>query len=122
MKNLKQYEIDAIVNIIVEQITPQLQHKISPKKLKQMEVDSEEVKLLDKQIDDLTNKQRKIYDKYKNDSEVSCYNSSPQIFIPQKVELDWNERLKIKDEIIISSIANKDIEKLINQLVKKYSK
>lgn len=122
MKNLKQYEIDAIVNTIVEQITPQLQHKISPKKLKQMEVDSEEVKLLDEQIKTLQNKQTKIIDKYRNDKEVSIYHSNPKKFIPQKVEMDWGKKGKIKDEIIISSIANKDIEKLINQLVKKYSK
>lgn len=121
MKNLKQYEIEAIIDIIVKQITPQIQHKISPKKLKQMEIDSEKIGSLQKQIDILVYKKEKIYNKYERDKEVNIIYNGLQRFVPRKVEVDFIKKQQIKNEIIISSIANKDIEKLIDQLVKKYS-
>jgi hypothetical protein len=121
MKKMAQYQIDAVVSKIVSEIEQINEIVLSPKKLKQVEIDSKEIKRLKDQIEQLQDQLDQIISKYEDDEEVDSYLCNNEIK-PKKFEVNWNDRLQIRNEIIVKSLADEDIYSLISKMAKEFAK
>ena len=124
MAKLKVYEIDAIVSTIVDKINEHNKSKIVGPSAK--EIDSLKLKRdLYKKAEAEYDKAREEFEKKYPKHEIRTWNGG-EIFEVNvnsyKVEVEWGVRENIKNQIVVSQITGSDVEKLIDSIVKKYTK
>jgi DNA-binding ferritin-like protein (Dps family) len=123
MAKLKMYEIDAIVNIIVSKIKEHNQSKITEPSKKEIEVLQRKHALKKQAEAEYEKATEEFYKKYPNHSIDTWRKGTLTVEIPSsKVEVDWTERGNIKNKIILSQVTGNNVEKLIDSIVKEYTK
>jgi len=136
MKKLKMFEIDAIVDCVVNQIINERKSKVEWKK--EYDEMNELVRRKGEEINELIKEfvdyKREMYDKYKsgdgynstilfNMNGIGSYNLNYD-FISLNgnsgVYFKYEDKLKIKNEIIMSNLRDEEVDGLVNRLVEKF--
>lgn len=138
MKKLRSFEIDAIVNCVYGKLEEKRKEEIKWKSEydevnKIIREKGEEINKLIDEFYLLRNKFKSELDKdivkvdeysweiYFDMSGIGRYNSNYDFISKNKANLvSWDVRSKIKNEIILSNLRDKEVDSLIDELVEKF--
>ena len=125
MAKLKVYEIEAIVKTIVDKINEHNKSKIVGPSTKEINSLKHKRDLYKKARAEYDNALEKFSEKYPK-HEIITRNSGEDVFevniCSHRIQVEWDVRENIKNQIVMSQITGSDVEKLINAIVEKYTK
>jgi hypothetical protein len=123
MRNLKKFEIDAIVNTVVEQLEKNVKSKFIW--LNEFEEINKIIKEKDEEIDKLRDDLEKLKTKYRNEYKtykgINFYYNDEFIQETKLTLVDYKIKQKIENEIIISNLKDENVDNLIEKLIEKFS-
>ena len=123
MRNLKKFEIDAIVNTVVEQLEKKEKSKFIW--LNEFDEINKIIKEKDEEInklrDDLEKLKTEYKNKYKTHKRINFYSNDEFIQENTISSVGYEVRQKIENEIIISNLKDENVDNLIEKLIEKFS-